>query len=143
MKAMESMLLLTISPEQAHVKRIFLSALIGVAIVGAIFQVLSGSEAARMQESYPLVCRGGPTLPIYIAPGVTNIGFKFTHGTRPASEGLLPGQCSWEDRGMYDAEPDRVSQHIEVGEAVMGAPIWPETLKVFLAPENRWYEELH
>jgi hypothetical protein len=96
-----------------------------------------------LPESYPLVCRGGPLLPIYIAPGVTNIGFKFTHSTKPASEGLLPGQCSWVDRGMYDAEPDRVSQHVEVGEAVGGAPIWPETLKVHLNPENRWYEELH
>src|SRR5438132_2779167 len=40
------------------------------------------------------------------------------------------------DRGMYPNEPDRVSQHIEEGS---------ESLKVggSLAPENRWYEELH
>lgn len=124
-------------------KRILLSALIGVGLLAVIFQVLSGSAAARPPVDYPLVCRGGPTLPIYIAPGVTNIGFKFTHSTKPASEGLLPGQCSWVDRGMYDAEPDRVSQHVEEGITVPGAPKFPESLKVYLAPENRWYEELH
>ncbi len=124
-------------------KRIFLIALIGVGLLALISPLFSGSSAARPPESYPLVCRGGPLLPIYIAPGVTNIGFKFTHSTKPASEGLLPGQCSWVDRGMYDTEPDRVSQHVEVGEPVKGAPIWPETLKVHLNPENRWYEELH
>src|SRR6184192_770061 len=124
-------------------KRIFLSALIGAGIVAAIFQIFSGSEAARPQESYPLVCRGGPTLPIYIAPGVTNIGFTFTQAPGPATEGLLPGQCSWNDRRMSPSEPVRVSQHLEEGAAVPGAPRFPETLKVFLAPENKWYEELH
>ena len=124
-------------------KRIFLSALIGAGIVAAIFQIFSGSEAARPQESYPLVCRGGPTLTIYIAPGVTNIGFTFTQAPGPATEGLLPGQCSWNDRRMSPSEPVRVSQHLEEGTAVPGAPRFPETLKVFLAPENKWYEELH
>ncbi len=168
-------------------KRIFLSALMGVGMAALVFQISSGSEAARtgesyplvrrgsetfktnsaaptptppgvilriplpqsyplvcrgppgvilripLPQSYPLVCRGGGSLEIGIAPGVTNIGFKFTHSTKPASEGLDPGQCSWVDRGMYDAEPDRVSQHVEVGPAVSGAPVWPETLKVYLA----------
>src|SRR5216684_2728595 len=94
-------------------KRIFLSALIGVGMVTAIFQILSGSEAARTPEDYP-----------------------FVRGTKPAGEGLAPGECSWVDRGMYPNEPDRVSQHVEEGS---------DSLKVggTLAPENRWYEELH
>src|SRR5260370_2990335 len=124
-------------------KRIFLSALIGVGMAAAMFQTLSGSEAARTPESYPLVCRGGPTLAIYSAPGVTNIGFTFNHAAGPASEGLLPGQCSWKDRRMSESEPVKVSQHIEEGMAVLGAPKFPESLKVYLAPENRLYEELH
>ena len=116
-------------------KRTLLSALIGVGMVAAIFQILSGSEA-RTPEDYPLVCRGGGSLVIGIAPGERNIGFTFTRGTKPASEGLAPGECSWEDRGMYPNEPDRVSQHVEEGS---------NSLKVggTLAPENRWYEELH
>ncbi len=39
-------------------KRILLSALIGVGMVAAIFEIFSGSEAAPTQQSYPLVCRG-------------------------------------------------------------------------------------
>ena len=113
--------------------RIFISALLGVSLVAAI---LSGRSAARTPEDYSLVCRGGPSLVMGIAPGERNIGFVFTRGTKPAGEGLAPGECSWMDRGMYPNEPDRVSQHIEEGS---------ESLKVGgkLAPENRWYEELH
>ncbi len=117
-------------------KRIFLSALVGVGMTAAILQVSSGSSSARTPEDYPLVCRGGGTLVIGIAPGERNIGFTFVRGTKPAGEGLAPGECSWVDRGMYPNEPDRVSQHVEEGS---------DSLKVggTLAPENRWYEELH
>src|SRR5437667_3425171 len=117
-------------------KRILLSALIGVGMVALLFPRFSGSSAARTPEDYPLVCRGGGSLVIGIGPGERNIGFTFVRGTKPAGEGLAPGECSWMDRGMYPNEPGRVSQHIEEGS---------ESLKVggSLAPENRWYEELH
>ena len=117
-------------------KRILLSALIGVGMVALLFPRFSGSEAARTPEDYPLVCRGGGSLVTGIAPGEGNIGFTFVRGTKPAGEGLAPGECSWKDRGMYPNEPDRVSQHVEEGS---------DSLKEggTLAPENRWYEELH
>src|SRR5260370_27748037 len=97
---------------EIDMKRIFLSALIGVGMVAAIFSTLSGSEAALTQQSYPLVCRGSANLEIGVAPGDGNIGFVFTRGTKPAVEGLGPGECSWVDRGMHDDEPDRLSQHV-------------------------------
>ena len=117
-------------------KRIFLSALVGALLGAAIFQISSASEAAGTPENYPLVCRGGGSLVTGVAPGERNIGFTFVRGTKPAGEGLGPGECSWKDRGMYPNEPDRVSQHVEEGS---------ESLKVggTLAAENRWYEELH
>src|SRR5260370_6550948 len=96
-------------------KKIYLSGLFGVGILAAIFSGLSGSEAARMQQSYALVCRGSANLEIDTAdtaPGEENIGFVFTRGTKPAGEGLGPGECSWVDRGMHDDEPDRLSQHV-------------------------------
>jgi hypothetical protein len=116
-------------------KRIFLSALIGIGVV-AIFYSSPVSKAAPKPEDYPLVCRGGGGLVVGIAPGERNIGFIFVHGTKPAGEGLAPGECSWVDRGMYTNEPDSLSQHVEEGS---------ESLKVggTLAAENRWYEELH
>jgi hypothetical protein len=117
-------------------KRIFLLALIGTGVAVAIFCSSPVSKAAPTPEDYPLVCRGGGGLVVGIAPGERNIGFIFVHGTKPAGEGLAPGECSWVDRGMYPSEPDSVSQHVEEGS---------ESLKVggTLAPENRWYEELH
>ena len=117
-------------------KRILLSALLGMGVVVAISYTSPASKAAPTPEDYPLVCRGGGGLVVGIAPGERNIGFIFVHGTRSAGEGLAPGECSWVDRGMYPNEPDSVSQHVEEGS---------ESLKVggTLAPENRWYEELH
>jgi hypothetical protein len=117
-------------------ERIFISTLLAVVLVTAVFQVSAGIEPARLLEDYPLVCRGGGSLVIGIAPGEGNIGFSFTRGTTPAGDGLAPGECSWVDRGMYPNEPDRVSQHVAEGS---------ESLKVggSLAPENKWYEELH
>ena len=107
-------------------KRIFLSALIGVGLLTLILP-LSGSEAARPPVDYPLVCRGGGDLKPGAAEGAGNLGFEFKRGTKPAGEELKEGSCSWTDRGMYEAEPNRISQHVE---EVVGAP------KPF------WYEEL-
>src|SRR6266852_1073110 len=117
-------------------KRMLLSMPISVSVFVLTLQLFSGISLARAPEDYPLVCRGGGSLVIGIAPGERNIGFTFVRGTKPAREGLAPGECSWEDRGMYPNEPDRVSQHVEEGS---------ESLKVGgkLAPENRWFEELH
>src|SRR5437667_8305127 len=117
-------------------KRMLLSMPISVSVFVLTLQLFSGSSLARAPEDYPLVCRGGGSLVIGIAPGERNIGFVFTRGTKPAGEGLAPGECSWKDRGMHADEPDKVLQHVEEGS---------ESLKVggTLAPENRWYEELH
>ncbi len=130
-------------------KRIFLSALIGVGMVALIFQILSGSEAARTPESYPLVCRGGPSVgrgSVSVSGKGNNIAFYFTRGTKPAREGLAPGECSWVDRGMHADEPDMLSQHVEedtVFSEIMKigrTPLSPKS--TWLPPENRWYEEL-
>jgi len=117
-------------------KRILLSALLGMGVVVAIFYTSPVCKAAPTPEDYPLVCRGGGGLVVGIAAGERNIGFIFVRGTKPAGEGLAPGECSWVDRGMYPSEPDSVSQHVEEGS---------DSLKVggTLAAENRWYEELH
>src|SRR5437588_12595958 len=107
-------------------KRICLSALMGVGMAALMFQLFSGSgAAARTPEDYPLVCRGGGTLDIASSEG--KLGFTFTHGTKPASDGLDPGQCSWVDRRTYDAEPYRVSERTE---------------EVAGAPKPGWYGEL-
>src|SRR6266404_8817251 len=96
-------------------KRIFLSALVGIGLMALLFPLFSGGSAAHPPDDYPLVCRGGGSLVTGIAPGERNIGFTFVRGTKPAGEGLAPGECSWADRGMYSSEPDKVSQHLKEG----------------------------
>ena len=74
-------------------KRILLLALIGVGMVAGILNISLGSEAARTPESYPLVCRGAASLKIDNGKSLTwYVGFTFTRGTKPAGEGLAPGE---------------------------------------------------
>jgi hypothetical protein len=106
-------------------KTILLSALIGVGMVVAISQILLGSEAARTPESYPLVCRGAASLKIDNGKSLTwYVGFTFTRGTKPAGEGLAPGECSWMDRAMHDDEPDKLYENVEGQEFPPGKKPW-------------------
>jgi hypothetical protein len=45
--------------------------------------------------------------------GVNQLTVVFTKGSRPADQGLAPGQCSWIDRGMSQPEPNRLIQDID------------------------------
>ena len=68
--------------------------------------------AAKVPDTYPLECRGIETLKIVDLEGPAGskwVGFTFKPGTKPASLGLLPGQCSWKDRGMRAGEPARLA----------------------------------
>lgn len=38
------------------------------------------------------------------------VGFR--KGSKPASQGLNPGECSWMDRGMRNSEPDSICQDV-------------------------------
>ena len=122
-------------------KRFCLSALLGVGMVAAIFPSLSGSEAARTPESYPLVCRGSESFkldPPTKCEGCTNVeteepraryvAFTFIRGSKPSGKGLAPGECSWWDRGMRADEPDKLVQEIE---------------GVGVGEKYEWMKELH
>ncbi|MDD4975793.1 MAG: hypothetical protein PHY93_15655 [Bacteriovorax sp.] len=59
-------------------------------------------------QYYPLNCRGGApaSMGFQIFPNGQNqlfVGFK--GGTKPSSQGLAPGECSWSDRGFRPSEP--------------------------------------
>jgi hypothetical protein len=100
--------------------------------VSSTARVLSDLEVRP--RSYPLVCRGGSGLKIDILRDGKHIGFTFVQGTKSANDGLAPGECSWIDRGMNADEPPRLSQYVEDMDSLKAGT---------LAPENRWYEELH
>jgi hypothetical protein len=70
----------------------------------------------KAPDSYPLECRGIDTFKVLVldgSAGSKGVGFTFIPGTKPARAGLLPGQCSWLDRGMRAGEPVTLAQPIE------------------------------
>lgn len=104
--------------------------------------LLLGDSAriATAQTSYPLICRGGPSMRFLAHEGNVQhtyniLGLFFTAGTRPAGprgRDLAPGQCSWVDRGFRPGEPDILQQ--EVAANVTSQP-WFRELK---NPAIRW-----
>lgn len=56
-------------------------------------------------QTYALVCRGRRAMAS--ARGAT-LTIAFAGARRPAAAGLLPGQCSWSDRGVRPSEPARI-----------------------------------
>ena len=88
--------------------------------------------AAKVPDTYPLVCRGTEALKVSDVDGPVGfrwVGFTFIPGTKPANDGLLPGQCSWQDRGMRAGEPGRLAQPIE------DAVAWMKDLN---SPDSYW-----
>lgn len=89
---------------------------------------------ASAQPSYPLICRGGPSLRFQSHAGNTQhtsniLGLFFARGRRPAGPDgrtLAPGQCSWVDRGMRSDEPDILQQEVA---ANVTSQVWVKALK--------------
>jgi len=67
---------------------------------------------AKLPDSYPLLCRGGDSFKLTTGgpAGSKDVGFTFSPGANPAKDGLMPGQCTWLDRGMRAGEPGRLAQ---------------------------------
>jgi hypothetical protein len=138
-------------PGRIDMKRIFLSALIGVGVASLICQLFSGTRAARLTEDYPLVCRGSETFkldPPVPCEGCTNatpeeplryVEFTFIRGSKPSGKGLAPGECSWLDRGMWADEPDKIVQEIE-GVGVAEKHAW---IKELHSPDSYWTFNVH
>src|SRR6266498_3249321 len=85
-------------------------------------------------ETYPLVCRGSSAATIWFKPE-RRLVLKFKRGTAPAGSALAPGECSWLDRGMYEAEPDMVVQQVREGGDDDAQYRWTNDLN---DPNNYW-----
>jgi hypothetical protein len=87
-----------------------------------------------LEMSYPLVCRGAPSLHA-INPAMRNIGFTFIRGDKPASAGLHPANAHGKTAAC---EPMSQTGLLNMSKTWK---VWKEGGT--LAPENKWYEELH
>lgn len=86
--------------------RLSLAAALACAADGAMAQVTSQATLGT-QASYALVCRGGPAVTMTTHAGTpsTRLHVRFAPGRRAAVEGVDPGTCAWQDRGIRSNEP--------------------------------------
>lgn len=74
----------------------------------ALALLASAADTARVAaQSYGIVCRGGPAMRLVpeIDGGTSRLLLRFARGTRPAVQGVDPGTCAWQDRGVRTSEP--------------------------------------
>jgi hypothetical protein len=68
-------------------------------------------------ENYELRCRGGGEMKLSLdepgeSPGRRLLRIRFKRGSRPATEGLNPGECAWADRAVKEDEPDTIIRYV-------------------------------
>jgi hypothetical protein len=68
------------------------------------FAALFAGSGALAQGTFPLVCRGGGAMQFRFSHAESTITVTFKAGTKPAAQGLVPGECSWRDRGFRPGE---------------------------------------
>lgn len=96
-------------------------------VIGVLFSLITSSAFA----SYPLICRGGGNIKVntlasfYPTPGGValqpHVDIFFAKGALPSGqqgEGLNPGECSWLDRAINNAEPAVVTDQYLTGQSV-------------------------
>jgi hypothetical protein len=97
---------------------------------------LPGTEAVA-QGTFPLVCRGGGQMRFRFSHDTGTFTATFKAGTRPAGQDLVPGECSWRDRGFRTGEPPHICHigitHFEV--------FWGDNPTGVIAQSNQvfWY----
>ena len=90
-------------------------------LVGAVLGLLAMSTTANAQTSYTLWCRGGGDMQMVVGTNavdghaVTWLRFHFSPMATAATVATppAPGQCSWLDRALYDAEPQSVQLRLQ------------------------------
>lgn len=83
------------------------------------------SPVLLAQESFRMICRGGPGMSVRISPTdvhntAQKLGLFFNKSNKAAGQmgkSLQPGTCAWIDRSLNGQEPDIVAQNIRQGYA--------------------------
>lgn len=88
-----------------------------------IFLIFAAPLTAQAQ-TFLLQCRGGSPMrfAVFVKGGRAEVEVTFKAGTGPASQGLLPGQCSWLDRGFRPGEPPFICHRIGAVDFFFSSP---------------------
>lgn len=104
------------------------------------------SCVAPGQESFRIICKGGPSMKVRISPGDVNnsyqkLGLFFTKSARAAGQKgatLANGTCAWVDRPLNNQEPDILAQDIRKGYQYH-VDLDASKHVVRFRPTNNWY----
>lgn len=85
--------------------------------------VALGSSMCFAQQSFRIICKGGPSIKVRVSPGdarnsYQKLGLFFAKSPRAAGQkgtGLANGTCAWVDRPLNAREPDILAQDIRAG----------------------------
>lgn len=80
-----------------------------------LFLSLMSLASAFAQNGYPMTCVFDGTQTVSISSSLTQprklvVGFSFKRANKPATMGVEPGTCAWDDRPMYNDEPNNLAQ---------------------------------
>lgn len=96
---------------------------------------------AAAQTAYPLTCVFAAGQTVGINPSLPRpttelvVGFGFRPATRPATEGVDPGTCAWQDRAFRPGEPTIVLHIVQPHWSYVMLRLGTLTVPV-LAPTN-------
>jgi hypothetical protein len=78
--------------------------------------ILGSSGAALCAPGFPITCKFDTIQAAHVTPvgsGVLMVSFNFRHGLKPASDGVEPGTCAWQDRAMNPDEPFEMRAYVK------------------------------
>lgn len=108
-----------------------------LAISALVVGLTTAASSYAAGPYYPMICRGGGDLMMSISQlqdGRNTIELNFDKGTRAyRRETLMPGQCTWPDRGLSRGEPGRIL-HITVARVRMY--MWASQFNTIGTPVN-------
>ena len=89
--------------------------LLGIAAASLILSLVSWTSTASsyLQQSFPLACRGGDSMEFLYMGALNEVHVTFKRGTRPGSAGVVPGTCTWMDRGIGPNEPSTFCHRVD------------------------------
>ncbi|HTU67795.1 MAG TPA: toll/interleukin-1 receptor domain-containing protein [Steroidobacteraceae bacterium] len=100
----------------------------------------AGAANATNAVTYAMKCRGGGPFEVRNeSTGGVRIGF--VPSDQPASESMIPGQCSWTDRTINEQEPREICDATEGRSQLVDALARPETItvRVYYEPATKCF----
>jgi hypothetical protein len=116
-----------------------------IALVCAVSTALGlAATSTAAQTAYPLTCVFEAGQTVGISPSLTRpstdlvVGFAFRPGNRPATAGVDPGTCAWQDRAFRPGEPTTIAQIVRAHWRYVMVTVGGQTVPVLAPTGSPW-----